>query len=180
MILLPKCLYVTSHIPTVMPKSFFITLDTRFITFILANRRKLKLSVLQRPNVKAGMALSNMYYYYLTGQLCYLFDRLEPVTPNVVESHLAHVLKLNHLLIASEAPLNLLEKRRVPILTLACMVGREAKQLDEFRDTNLAFPLWHNRMFPHLQKFVDYAFWEHRNIVTLETIYSSNDLASFA
>lgn len=97
----------------------------------------------------------------------------------MMESHLAWVLKLKHLLIALEAPLSALGMERIPILTLAHMVSREAKQMDKFDDTNLDLPLWHNPMFPHILNFADHSFWENRGLVAIQDIYTGNVMASF-
>lgn len=73
------------------------------------------------------MALPNSHYYYLVGQLRHLVYWLVPVTPAVVESNLAYVLQLKHLLIALEVPFNIMPKVCLPILILACLVWKEAR-----------------------------------------------------
>lgn len=132
----------------------FKILGAQFSSLIWAqNRRKLKLSTLQSPKLEAGMALPNLYYYFLVGQLWPLPDWLSPVTPAVVEFHLAHVLQLNSPLIALEAPKSVLEKM-LPILNLARLVSHIAG----FKDIEAALPLWHNTMFFQLLYFIDFSF----------------------
>lgn len=125
------------------------------------------------------MALPNLYYYYLARQLCHLTDWLIPTMLAVVESYLAYVLKIKHLLVALEAPLTALGERHIPILTLAHTVWRKAKRITDFKGTIVALSLWNNLMFPHLKQFTGYYFWERRGMVTLENIFNGNVLASF-
>lgn len=112
------------------------------------------------------MAFPNIYYYNLAGQLRHFTDWMTPVTPAVVESHLAHVLKLDHLLIALDAPITVLEKVCLPILNLAHAIWREAKHRAEFKDIDVELPIWHNPMFFHLLHFIDYFFWKQK-VLTL-------------
>lgn len=100
------------------------------------------------------------------------------VTSVVVKSHLAYVIQLKHLLKALEAPLNLLLKVCLPILILVRLVWKEAKRLDGFDVINIALPLWHNNLCPHMLKLTDSTFWEHRGLTLLADIYNGDVLAS--
>lgn len=62
-------------------------------------------TILLHPKAEAGIAFPNLHYYYLAGKLHNLTDWLVPATSAVVESHLANVLHLKHLLVALETPL---------------------------------------------------------------------------
>lgn len=83
----------------------------------------------------------------------------------MVQSYLAYVLKIKHLLVALKAPLTTLGERCILIVTLARTLWREARRITYFKGINVALPLWHNPLFPHLMHFLDYYFWEQKGVV---------------
>ena len=181
MVLLPKCLYIFSHMSVIVPKTIFKKIDALFTTFIWGKgRNRIKLTTLQRAKTEAGMALPNIYRYYLAGQLKHLTGWIVPVTLQMVESHLAHVLQIDNLLIALEAPLNKLKYKQIPMLTLARTIWREAKLIEGNTQINMDLPLWQNPMFNQLKQLVEYQFWEQKGISVLADVYDITHMYSFS
>lgn len=87
----------------------------------------MKLTTLQRPKTDAGLALLNIYLYHLAGQLEHLRTWVTQEQRDGVERHLLEKLQVEDLMIGLEVKTISLPRVKIPMMTLARAVWREAK-----------------------------------------------------
>lgn len=179
-IILPKCLYVMAHSEVKIPKYIFKKFNSLLTRFIWANGRcKLKLSTLQRPNTAAGLAIPDLYLYYLAGQLKHLRTWVVDEREMRVEKYLLNKMQVGDLLVGLE----IAELRRtgikIPLLKLARSVWKEVKKLTGYRDIPPEISLWNNPMFEKLEIFDDSSYWKQNKTKTIGQMYNNNVIVTY-
>lgn len=142
-------------------------------------RCKVKHTTLQRPKTEAGLALPDMYMYYLAGQLRHLRNWLIQEQSLGVEKHLLNIIQAENLLIGLEVRGTQLPRVKIPMLSLIQSVWREAKKLTRFKDIPSKLPMWNNPLFEELSTLQDNKFWMQKGIVELEQVDQSGSICSF-
>lgn len=179
MVVLPKCLYALQHSPVLVPRRFFRSMESLMSGFIWGRARaKLRFTSLQRPKDVAGVALPDLFLYYLAGQVRSIRSWFLDVSLPNSEAHLAHVLGVDNLLTLVEAP-HLYARQMLPIHRLACQVWKQAKQVSGFTDMTAELPLWSNPGIPEFQTLSDAQWWRSQGVLTLWDISEDNVFLSF-
>lgn len=92
-----------AHLEVKIPKYIFKKLNSLLTRFIWSNGRcKLKFSTLQRPNTAAGLAVPDLYLYYLAGQLKHLRTWVVKERETRVEKYLLKKMQVEDFLVGLE------------------------------------------------------------------------------
>lgn len=179
MVVLPKCLYALQHSPVLVPRKFFHSIESLMSNFIWGrSRAKLRVASLQRPKDLAGVALPDLFLYYIAGQFRIIRSWfLDGMLPNS-EAHLAYVLHIDNFWPLLEYP-QLFAKNMLPVHRLACQVWKQAKTVLGFTDIMADLSLWSNPGLPEFHAFQDYQWWRDQGVQTLGDVVLNNVFMSF-
>lgn len=185
MIFLPKLLYLYRASPHALPRLHFASIDKILAPFLWNNQApRLSRDTLKAAYEQGGLALPNMYIYYVAIQLSYAswWIRADANNPAVV---------LEAALVGSyEALANLpYREGKYPIphytslMAATVSVWRTFVQAYGARDGGAEWspyiPLWRNQKLPELASLPDFEFWPQKGLKYLTQLYQENVFRSF-
>ena len=185
MVILPKFLYLFTHIPVYIKKPFFRSLDHLIASFLWGNKNpRIKRSTLQLPKVLGGLALPNFLHYYwacnIQKLLFWVANPANVECPTWVDMELSSSKLSLHSLVCSQLPLSASKFSPNPVVNNSVKIWIHfRKSLGLHRASNLA-PILNNHLF--LPSCSDSAFriWSDKGITKLGDLYNQETFMSFS
>uniref|UniRef100_A0A803J592 Reverse transcriptase domain-containing protein n=1 Tax=Xenopus tropicalis TaxID=8364 RepID=A0A803J592_XENTR len=180
MFIQPKMLYILWHSPIRIPKKTFTKIHSQFTKFIWGtSRARLRLSTLMRPRDKGGLALPDMYMYYLAAQLTHIspmiHNELSPPlfqlwsqATNGMETPW-HALLIKHI-----------NNEHLPITALQCAVLSTAHKLIKYTGYPPQMPIWQNAILPKMAQCNPSKVWQTLGITTLGDVWENGQTIPFS
>lgn len=158
MIFLPKFLYTLSNSPVYVSKQIFRSIDSNVVGFLLGSRSlRASMAILKLSVTMGGLALPDLWSYFLAAQLSFLHWRFFPQIPN------ATTLLESVVATSQGTLLNMVYRKGVPgrmvgsVLALPSWIFHLCAQ--QMRDGSLwkspNSPLWYNRALTEFSKMED-------------------------
>lgn len=184
MVVLPKFLYLFSHIPILLKKYFFRSLDQLISSFLWGNKNpRIRRSILQLPRALGGLALPNFLHYYWSCNihklLYWITNTPEEERPAWVDIELASSKLSLHSLVCSQLPLTVSNFTSNPMVTNSVRIWIQIRKgLGLHRASDLS-PILNNHLF--LPSCTDLTFrtWSDKGITKFKDLYNQGTFMSF-
>lgn len=186
MVLLPKLLYLYRAVPHILPKLHFDAIDRVLGPFLWHKRvPRLHRNTLKAPVEHGGLALPDMYVYYVAIQLSYAawWLRADANNPAVVlEAALVGSYEALANLVYREGKYPVPHLTTLMTATIAIWKKFVVVYGDKGADTQWSpyIPLWRNPRLPELTTVPDFEFWPQKGIKYLTQLYHEGCFRSFA
>lgn len=185
MIFLPKFLYLYRAAPHPILRAHFTSIDKILAPFLWSNRPpRLNRDTLKAPYDQGGLALPNMYFYYVATQLSYAAWWIRADANNLA-------VVLEAALVGSYEALANLPYREgrylIPHYTslMAATVSVWKTFVHPYGDKDGEdkwspyVPLWRNQKLPELASLPDFEFWPQKGLKYLTQLYQDHIFCSF-
>uniref|UniRef100_A0A6I8SLC4 Reverse transcriptase domain-containing protein n=1 Tax=Xenopus tropicalis TaxID=8364 RepID=A0A6I8SLC4_XENTR len=176
MFLLPKVLYALWHSPIYIPKKVFAQLNSLLSKFIWGTSRpRLRLTTLMRPRDRGGLALPDIYIYYVAAQLTHISPMVHSDISPPLYQLWAQVTS------AQGIPWPLLLSKKLPrhassILVLQNKILQAGHKLTKLTQYPPQTPLWHNPDFPQLVPHNPPKVWYTLGLTTIGDVWVDNQV----
>lgn len=184
MIILPKFLYLFEHIPVVINKSFFRTLDQHIGSFLWGNKpARIKKSVMYLEKAKGGLSLPNFCWYYwacnINKLLYWVDDGTEMTNCSWLQIELSSSGHALHSVVSSQIPI-VTKPYKNPIVSNTLKIWSQfRKHFGLIRSSAIA-PILNNHLFPPSCSDPVFRMWATKGLTKITQLYKDQTFSSFA
>lgn len=178
MILMPQLLYFHHNFPMVIPLKLFHTVNAIFRSLIWKDKNpRIKLEHLQRPKESRGLALPNLWLYYLASQLQHLIGMFPPSgeaqirVQSFAHKLLLHTVGRGPVPMALEALAFAKPHKKYPTFSLIQKIWNKAKYIQNADGYTEYSPIWLNDTYTELAKLQNGTRWKQFGITHLKQIF---------
>ena len=182
MTILPKFLYLFTHLPVYIKKSFFNSLESLISSFIWNNKSpRLSRAILQSPKSEGGFNLPNLRYYYWacnTQKILYWLDDYGD-RPAWVGMELASSKCSLHSMVCARFPLDIVAASSNLIVRYSLRIWVQIRKELGLLGLSMNAPIRDNHMFLPSQTDCAFGIWAKAGLYRLEDLYTQNLFKSF-
>lgn len=185
MVVLPKFLYLFSHIPILIKKSFFRALDQLISSFLWGNKNpRIRRSVLQLPKACGGLALPNFLHYYWScniHKLLYLTTNPEGVErPAWVDMEFRSTTTFSlQSLVCSQLPLTPANYTSNPIVYNSLKIWIQIRKSLGLHRASILAPTMNNHLFMPSCTDLTFRTWSEKGLTKLKDFYNQGTFMPF-
>lgn len=180
MILMPQLLYILHNSPVWIPMYHFHRIHRAFRELLWKKKpARIRLDTLHRGKDDGGLAIPNMWLYFIASQL-------QHFTGWSREEGMGSVGKLFAHWSAWPLPCYLLEaggsqedRRKYPTLALLYRVWDRGKSLLDLAGCSKYTPFWHNPLLSELTKLQGFEPWVLKGVCTIAQLQRDGEFRSF-